>query len=80
MVAADLNPDTWDREGFAGSDVCELVLDESQQLAPIRREHCDSLTPERFFEEYETPCVPVVIDGIPEADKWGGVERWSLKV
>lgn len=74
---ADINPDEWAREGFAGSNVCELPLGDA---APIKREHCTSLSVQRFIDEYETPCVPVVIDGIPEADKWPAVRHWSFKV
>uniref|UniRef100_K3X3W1 JmjC domain-containing protein n=1 Tax=Globisporangium ultimum (strain ATCC 200006 / CBS 805.95 / DAOM BR144) TaxID=431595 RepID=K3X3W1_GLOUD len=66
----------WGREGFVGSDVCELPLDESN---PVKREHCSDLSVERFIEEYEKPYLPVVIEGIPEAENWGAVHNWSLK-
>uniref|UniRef100_H3G5H1 JmjC domain-containing protein n=2 Tax=Phytophthora ramorum TaxID=164328 RepID=H3G5H1_PHYRM len=46
---------------------------------PIKREHCSELSVKRFIEEYESPMVPVVIDGIPEADGWGAVKHWPLK-
>ncbi|GMF28804.1 unnamed protein product [Phytophthora lilii] len=73
---SDIDPEAWNREGFAGSDVCDLPLDESN---PIKREHCSELSVKRFIDEYERPAVPVVIDGIPEADGWGAVKHWSLK-
>ncbi|CAH0513594.1 unnamed protein product [Peronospora belbahrii] len=73
---SDIDPDAWNREGFAGSDVCELPLDESND---IKREHCSELSVKRFINEYERPALPVVIDGIPEADGWGALKRWSLK-
>ncbi|RMX63994.1 hypothetical protein DD238_005603 [Peronospora effusa] len=73
---SDIDPDAWNREGFAGSNVCELLLDESNR---IRREHCSELSLKRFIDEYERPAEPVVIDGIPEADGWGALKRWSLK-
>ncbi|KAL4162872.1 hypothetical protein PRNP1_003404 [Phytophthora ramorum] len=73
---SDIDPNAWNREGFAGSDVCELPLDEAN---PIKREHCSELSVKRFIEEYESPMVPVVIDGIPEADGWGAVKHWPLK-
>ncbi|KAI9917226.1 hypothetical protein PsorP6_012417 [Peronosclerospora sorghi] len=72
----NIDPDAWNREGFAGSDVCDLPLDESN---PIKREHCSELSVKRFIEEYERPYVPVVIDGIPEANGWSALKRWSLK-
>ncbi|RLN43683.1 hypothetical protein BBJ28_00004000 [Nothophytophthora sp. Chile5] len=65
----------WAREGFAGSDVCDLPLDESN---PIRREHCSELSVTRFISEFERPELPVVIDGIPEADDWSATHKWSL--
>ncbi|KAG2524142.1 hypothetical protein JM16_002607 [Phytophthora kernoviae] len=72
----NIDPEAWNREGFAGSDVCELPLDESN---PIHREHCSELSVKRFIDEYERPAVPVVIGGVPEADGWGAVHKWSLK-
>lgn len=72
----DIKSHEWGREGFAGSDVCELPLDESN---PIKREHCSELSVERFIAEYEAPFVPVVIEGIPEAERWGAVDHWTLK-
>lgn len=57
--------------------MCELPLDESN---PVKREHCSDLSVERFIEEYEKPYLPVVIEGIPEAENWGAVANWSLKV
>ncbi|KAJ0396672.1 hypothetical protein P43SY_007162 [Pythium insidiosum] len=74
---SDIKATEWDREGFAGSDVCELPLDAATDL--IKREHCDSLSVERFIREYEAPSIPVVIDGIPEAEGWGAVKNWTLK-
>lgn len=56
--------------------MCELPLDEAN---PIKREHCSELTVERFVEEYEKPSVPVVIEGVPEAEGWGAVHNWTLK-
>lgn len=73
---SDIDPEAWNREGFAGSDVCDLPLDESN---PIKREHCSELSVKRFIDEYERPAVPVVIDGVPEADGWGALKHWSLK-
>ncbi|KAG1698785.1 hypothetical protein DVH05_014741 [Phytophthora capsici] len=73
---SDIDPEAWNREGFAGSDVCDLPLDESN---PIKREHCSELSVRRFIDEYERPAVPVVVDGIPEAEGWGAVKHWSLK-
>jgi histone arginine demethylase JMJD6 len=57
--------------------VCELPLDESN---PVKREHASDLTVERFINEYETPYVPVVIEGVPEAEGWGAAANWTLKV
>lgn len=76
MMVTDIKSHEWGREGFVGSDVCELPLDESN---PVKREHCSELSVERFIEEYEKPYVPVVIEGIPEAERWGAVDNWSLK-
>lgn len=76
VVHEDIKSHEWGREGFVGSGVCELPLDESN---PIKREHCSNLSVERFIEEYEKPYVPVVIEGIPEAEGWGAVDNWSLK-
>ncbi|TDH70224.1 hypothetical protein CCR75_003976 [Bremia lactucae] len=73
---SDLTPDYWNREGFAGSDVCDLPLDESNA---IKREHCSDLSVERFIDEFELPAVPVVIEGIPESEKWGALKHWSFK-
>lgn len=72
----DIKPDTWNREGFAGSGVCELPLDESY---PIKREHASDLTLQRFIDEYEKPYVPVVIEGVPEMEKWSASTNWTLK-
>ncbi|KAL3658618.1 hypothetical protein V7S43_016502 [Phytophthora oleae] len=73
---SDIDPEAWNREGFAGSNVCDLPLDETN---PIKREHCSELSVRRFIDEYERPAVPVVVDGIPEAEGWGAVKHWSLK-
>ncbi|CEG39994.1 histone arginine [Plasmopara halstedii] len=73
---SDIDPNDWNREGFAGSDVCDLPLDESN---PIKREHCSELSVKRFIEEYELPVIPVIIDGVPEVEGWGAIKRWSLK-
>ncbi|TMW69603.1 hypothetical protein Poli38472_001759 [Pythium oligandrum] len=72
----DIKPHAWDREGFAGSDVCELPLDETNA---IKREHARDLTVARFIQEYEKPFVPLIIEGIPETEGWGAVENWTLK-
>lgn len=76
MMLTDIKSHEWGREGFVGSGVCELPLDESN---PIKREHCSDLSVERFIEEYEKPFVPVVIEGIPEDERWGAVDNWALK-
>lgn len=72
----DIDPDAWNHEGFAGSDVCDLPLDESN---PVKREHCSELSLKRFIDEYERLAVPVVIDGVPEAEGWGALKHWTLK-
>lgn len=73
----DLSADRWGKDGFAGSDVCEIPVHESTE---IHREHASNLTLERFLKEYENVSVPVVIDGIPEEENWSAVENWKLKV
>lgn len=72
----DINPNTWTREGFAGSDVCDLPIDEGNL---IKREHCSALSVKRFINEYERPYIPVVIDGIPEMENWDALKHWTLK-
>lgn len=73
----DIGPNEWGREGFAGSGICELPVDEA---GGIKREHCSQLSVQRFIDEYERPYKPVVIDGVPEAEGWGALKNWSLKV
>lgn len=77
MRCVDISADSWGREGFAGSDVCELPINEAKA---IKREHCSELSVQRFIDEYEKPYLPVVIDGVPEAENWGALQNWSLKV
>jgi hypothetical protein len=73
---ADLRLSKWAREKFAQQpDVCEVA-----QEIPIAREHCSTLSVERFVTEYERPCLPVVIAGIPEAENWAAQHNWGLEV
>ena len=67
----------WDKDGFAGSDICEIPIEE---INDISREHCQDLTYERFADEYEKLVLPVVIDGIPEEQSWKAIENWKIKV
>eukprot|EP00457_Paulinella_chromatophora_P006904 gb/GEZN01006924.1/.p1 GENE.gb/GEZN01006924.1/~~gb/GEZN01006924.1/.p1 ORF type:complete len:488 (-),score=84.98 gb/GEZN01006924.1/:118-1581(-) len=39
-------------------------------------EHSADLTCERFIEEYEKPCCPLLIDGL--ADTWRGSQGWGV--
>uniref|UniRef100_A0AAV1VPQ7 JmjC domain-containing protein n=1 Tax=Peronospora matthiolae TaxID=2874970 RepID=A0AAV1VPQ7_9STRA len=73
---SEISPKKWTREGFAGSDVCDLPVDECNL---IKREHCSELSVKRFINEYERPYIPVVIDGIPETEKWEALKHWTLK-
>ncbi|RHY70742.1 hypothetical protein DYB30_007851 [Aphanomyces astaci] len=72
----DMRIEAWHNQGFAGSDICDMPLDESKG---IKRELCKDLSVERFIEEYEKPSVPLVIEGIPEYEKWAACENWTLK-
>jgi histone arginine demethylase JMJD6 len=37
------------------------------------------LSVKRFIEEYEKPYIPVVIEGIPEVEKWQATFSWTFK-
>lgn len=67
----------WAKDGFAGSDICELAINETRS---ITKEHCKNLSVEDFIEKYEKPILPVIIDGIPEHEGWSATEKWTLSV
>jgi hypothetical protein len=73
----DMKIEAWFNQGFAGSDICDMPLDESKG---IKRELCQDLSVERFIEEYEMPAIPLVIEGVPEDENWPACENWTLKV
>ncbi|OQR91034.1 histone arginine demethylase [Achlya hypogyna] len=73
---SDMRVEAWTNQGFAGSDICDMPIDTSKD---IPRESCKELSVRRFIEEYEKPCLPVVIEGIPEDEGWTACENWTLK-
>ena len=73
-----MSADRWDKDGFCGSDVCDIPIRDSPLC--IQREDANALSVERFIEDYEKRFLPVVIDGIPQQEKWAAIENWTLAV
>ncbi|CAK4663576.1 unnamed protein product [Aphanomyces euteiches] len=72
----DMRLEAWHNQGFAGSDICDMPLDETKG---VKRELGKDLSVERFIEEYEKPAIPLVIEGIPEDEQWAACDNWTFK-
>ena len=77
----DKSLDYWNKENFyedyrkieEGSKMYEHLNSETLN---IPRVHCDDLSVEEFYEKYQKPNLPVVIEGL--ADNWPAMEKWTF--
>jgi histone arginine demethylase JMJD6 len=61
-----------------------LLVSDNKQLftynfPPIPRFSCSNITVEGFINKYEKNYIPCIIEGIPAAEGWKAVEKWSFK-
>jgi hypothetical protein len=78
----------WTRDGFGLADkraqdfeaVAHADYEAQNGLpeSPIDRIHCDQLSLDKFWDEYERPELPVILQGIPESENWAALNNWSL--
>ena len=67
----------WSQSRFCNYPDSTLIPD--PDAACIPRVHCRSLPVKEFIDKYETPSLPVLIDGIPETESWPAMDNWDLK-
>lgn len=68
----------WDREGFASARSGDFEALTQCQGSGVDRVHCSQLSPEEFVQRYEARNLPVIIDGVPEAEEWHA-RHWTFE-
>jgi histone arginine demethylase JMJD6 len=71
-IRSELKPASWSRRGYWRPGAKELP----QELDNLQRIHCRDVTPEQFFERFELPARPVVIDGFAEGTP---AQHWTAE-
>jgi hypothetical protein len=77
----------WSRDGFATTRAADFeALKQLPNYAAegasvghgrIARAHCTALGVDEFIDKYERTGTPVVIDGVPEHERWAAPREWA---
>jgi histone arginine demethylase JMJD6 len=71
-IRSELKPASWSRRGYWRPNAPALP----EALDNLERIHCRDVTPEEFYERFEVPARPVVIDGFAEGTP---AEHWTAQ-
>ena len=71
----DLEHEEWRKFEYYRND---LALAAPREQTPCAREHCKRLSLADFIRKYESPNLPVMIDGI--CDDWPATKAWTAQV
>eukprot|EP01044_Picomonas_judraskeda_P030080 COSAG03_NODE_10671_length_636_cov_2.087523_1_plen_104_part_10 len=71
-IRSELKPASWSRRGYWRPGAPALP----KELDNLERIHCRDVTPEEFYERFEVPARPVVVDGFLEGTP---AQHWTAQ-